>query len=84
MSSLLSVIDEGISISSAMCKEEKNSFKKNIVKDILKNFQSAKKSCKIVEKLNSLQDVFIIENGILRKARIEEIFKAVRNLEEFL
>ena len=54
------------------------------MKDILKNFQSAKKSCKIVEKLNSLQDVFIIENGILRKARIEEIFKAVRNLEEFL
>ena len=85
VSTVLTTIDESITVLMVLMKEETSPFKRGLLKNALNALKQAEKQCKIIKKINSYpEEVFVIENGIARKAKTEDIFRMLRNEEELL
>ena len=83
MSTAKSCINEAISVLNAMLKSESQVFYKNMLKSTVSALSNAIYKCESYEKVKSLKDeVFIVENGNVRKAKKEEIIKLVHRVED--
>lgn len=83
MSTAKTCINEAILVLNSMLKSESQTFYKNLLKSSINNLSNALYQCESYEKVKSLKDeVFIVENGTVRKARKEEILKLVHHVED--
>ncbi|MBR2209498.1 MAG: hypothetical protein IJ859_11880 [Synergistaceae bacterium] len=85
VSTVKSCISEAISVLNDIQKSESQTFYKNLLRSTINTLSNAIHQCESYEKAKNFNDeVFIIENGVVRKAKKEEIFKLVRRLEDIL
>jgi len=83
MSSAKICIDEALKALNVVLKSEKDSFYKDRVKSVINTLNSAQGQIKLYEKVKNYPDtVVVLENGIPRRAKKEEIFKMVRREQD--
>ena len=83
MSTAKSCINEAVLVLNSMLKTESQTFYKNMLKSTVNTLSNAIHQCESYEKVKSLKDeVFIVENGTVRKAKKEEILKLVHRVED--
>ena len=85
MSTAKTCINEAILVLNSVLKSESQTFYKNLLKSSINNLSNALSQCESYEKVKSLKDeVFIVENGNVRKAKKEEILRLVHHVSDIL